>query len=169
MPMPVAEKDLTQHAGFECRDHPVLFGVQHETPELLTAEAKDPSFGLDQWLVYYSHVAKAAKKVVPEAGHIFLKLFNITWWKNMKKLYIIPHDMVCNDRAQHDHTVVYSARPNMWSFLGTRPFRRSSHLWGRWPSPYVPAFWGPCDYLVRRIRRPWVLCQILGTILVVPD
>jgi len=67
MPMPVAEKDLTQHAGFECREHPVLFGFQNERPQLLTPEAKEPSFGLDQWLVYYSHVAKAAKKVLPEA------------------------------------------------------------------------------------------------------
>ena len=65
--MPVAEKDLTQHAGFECREHPVLFGFHNERPQLLTPEAKEPSFGLDQWLVYYSHVAKAAKKVLPEA------------------------------------------------------------------------------------------------------
>lgn len=65
--MPVAEKDLTQHAGFECREHPVFFGFHNERPQLLTPEAKEPSFGLDQWLVYYSHVAKAAKKVLPEA------------------------------------------------------------------------------------------------------
>lgn len=72
MPMPVAEKDLTQHAGFECREHPVLFGFQNERPQLLTPEAKEPSLGLDQWLVYYSHVAKAAKKVLPEAEYVII-------------------------------------------------------------------------------------------------
>lgn len=66
MPLPVAEKDLTQHAGFECREHPVLFGFRNERPELLTPEAKQASFGLDQWLAYYAHVAKAAKKAIPK-------------------------------------------------------------------------------------------------------
>lgn len=73
MPMPVAEKDLTEHAGFECREHPVLFGYdQAERPKLLTLEANDKAFGLDQWLVYYSHVAAAAKKAIPEAEYVIV-------------------------------------------------------------------------------------------------
>jgi len=72
MPLPVAEKDLTQHAGFECREHPVLFGFRNERPELLTPEAKQASFGLDQWLAYYAHVAKAAKKAIPKAEYVII-------------------------------------------------------------------------------------------------
>lgn len=72
MPMPVAEKDLVQHTGFECRGRPVLFGFEGDAPTLLTPEAREASFGLDQWLVYYKHVATAAKKVIPEAEYVIL-------------------------------------------------------------------------------------------------
>ena len=100
MPMPVAEKDLTQH-GFECREHPVLFGFQNDQngparPQLLTPEAKDPSFGLDQWLVYYSHVAKAAKKVLPEATP-FLQGQRMGNAFSVKGVYNIIYIYICKE------------------------------------------------------------------------
>eukprot|EP00438_Fugacium_kawagutii_P029244 Skav229579 [mRNA] locus=scaffold568:844656:845797:+ [translate_table: standard] len=66
MPMPVAEQDW-----LVCREHPVLFGYDADRPKLLTPEATEPAFGLDQWLGY-SHVAAAAKKVIPEAEYVII-------------------------------------------------------------------------------------------------
>ena len=106
--MPVAEKDLTQH-GFECREHPVLFGFQNETerPELLMPEAKDPSFGLDQWLVYYSHVAKAAKKVLPEARPCLSKVYGV-WEKVGKTMGNMCRKMISESNPRSE-TLVFLA------------------------------------------------------------
>ena len=111
MPLPVAEKDLTQHAGFECREHPVLFGFRNEKPELLTPEAKEASFGLDQWIAYYAHVAKAAKKVIPKV--------QTSDFATMKS---------CIASQKNCWMFFFFTRPSTSSFRATRPFPQSSHL-----------------------------------------